>query len=67
MRDFGNENYKTPGMDAVRIVDMQSGVTMLQQEGRSVILMCACKDYDHCHRKIVAEHLRTLDIPVFEL
>ncbi len=34
------------------------GLALLKQladEGKTCCLLCACKDYDHCHRKLIAE------------
>jgi len=28
------------------------------QHGYSVVLLCACKDYETCHRKVVAEMIQ---------
>jgi hypothetical protein len=49
---LGNVNYKLVGMDNVKFVDLEKGIIMicgLLQKG-PVIVMCACKDVNHCHR-----------------
>ena len=51
-RSLGNENYHVPGMENVKFVDLEKGIIMicgLLQKG-PVIVMCACKDVNHCHR-----------------
>lgn len=52
---LGNKNYNDPTKDIV-IADPEDGVRnvlRLLDEGHSLMLMCACKDYERCHRKIV--------------
>lgn len=65
--EWGNVNYKGGEID---IADYDYGLTMLQAiikdaeaagnlSGNEIILlMCACKDADHCHRTEVARLLR---------
>jgi hypothetical protein len=51
-RSLGNENYRMVGMENVKFVDLDQGMIMifgLLQKG-PVIVMCACKDVNHCHR-----------------
>lgn len=50
---LGNVNYNKPG-EPMKLSDPFMGVRMvlqLLQGGRSLILLCACKDYERCHRK----------------
>ena len=35
-----------------------AGIAALLQHGYSVVLLCACKDYELCHRKVVAEMIQ---------
>lgn len=54
---FGNENYNKPG-EPILLRHPHAGlivVTELLQTGHSVMLLCACKDYGKCHRKVVYE------------
>lgn len=40
----------------------------LEQFGDDIVLLCTCKDYEHCHRKIVADWLsKELNIEIKEL
>jgi uncharacterized protein YeaO (DUF488 family) len=34
------------------------GAVGLLQVGFSLVLLCACKDYETCHRKVVAEMIQ---------
>lgn len=50
---LGNVNYNKPG-EPIKLSDPFAGVRMvtyLLQGGRSLVLLCACKDYERCHRK----------------
>lgn len=50
---LGNVNYNKPG-EPIKLSDPFMGTRMvihLLQGGRSLILLCACKDYERCHRK----------------
>jgi hypothetical protein len=56
-RSLGNENYKMAGMENVKFVDLDKGIIMicgLLQKG-PVIVMCACKDVNHCHRLLAVQ------------
>ena len=35
-----------------------AGIVALLQQGYSVVLLCACKEYETCHRKVVAEMIQ---------
>lgn len=53
---FGNINYKNGG--PVRLAAPDEGVATVKEliaQGRTVVLMCVCKDLQHCHRRHAAE------------
>jgi uncharacterized protein (DUF488 family) len=55
IEELGNLNYKLKGMENIEIADMEKGLSRLWDAPfQSVVIMCACKDFDHCHRKVVA-------------
>lgn len=59
IKALGNVNYKDHGN--IQIADMDSGcneVIDLIVLDFPCILLCACRDYDTCHRKVVAEELK---------
>jgi len=67
LRGLGNKNYNNDG--PVELFMPEVGIPLLVeglQKGYNLVLMCACKDYQHCHRKKVLELvLRALpDAPV---
>jgi len=64
IRALGNANYRG---NSVRIENFDAGLRAITQSGRPVILMCACKEYEHCHRSVVADRLRELGFSVSEL
>jgi hypothetical protein len=46
-------NYNRPG-EPIKLLSPYEGarrVIRLLQSGRSLILLCACKHYERCHRK----------------
>ena len=56
-RRFGNLNYKNR-RKPIELRDAAGGIAFLVellQAGYSVVLLCACVQYDACHRKLVAD------------
>ncbi len=55
LRCFGNVNYNKPGQP-IQLANpnerLASLVNFLLNDA-SLMLLCACKDYEHCHRKTV--------------
>lgn len=54
--ELGNVNYRggpiqllDPGVGVARVLSMM--------DSQEVVLMCACEDYDRCHRKVVVQEL----------
>ena len=59
LREFGNRNYKGT-FEQIEIADFPAGQKRLREltaTGKSVVLMCGCRDVNVCHRKVVAERL----------
>jgi hypothetical protein len=56
-RGLGNVNYKIPGMENVKFADLEKGMSNIGRilERFSVIVMCACKDRNHCHRLLAVQ------------
>ncbi len=54
---LGNANYNRP--DRVIEISMPEVgiplVTSILRKGYNLILLCACKEYETCHRKVVVE------------
>ena len=49
-------------------LDPRDILNQLKQFGDDIVLLCTCKDYEHCHRKIVASWLsKELNIEIKEL
>jgi uncharacterized protein (DUF488 family) len=58
-KQFGNRAYKDPA-GRIELADYEAGKAVVEAiiaSGKSVILMCGCKDLATCHRKVVAERL----------
>ncbi|MGH2478078.1 MAG: DUF488 family protein, N3 subclade [Ktedonobacteraceae bacterium] len=52
---LGNVNYQG---GPIALLDAAKGVELvlnLLRNGNTVMLLCACKDYERCHRKVVYE------------
>src|SRR5262245_27061010 len=67
VHDLGNAGYCTGTLD---IVNIDKGIRQLKDvlKGRSVILLCACKDVQTCHRHHVAmEVSKALKVSVTHL
>jgi len=59
--EFGNEAFR---IGEIKIHDFSAGLRKLEtllQLYDGVILMCACKEYELCHRRTVAEELLSLN------
>jgi uncharacterized protein (DUF488 family) len=62
LREFGNRNYKGTFAE-IEIADLPTGEKRLREflakdaTGKAVVLMCACRDINVCHRKVLAEWL----------
>ena len=55
IRDFGNQAYKE---GYIKLVDPASGLDQLNNHtADTFIILCACSDGQHCHRKQVGEYL----------
>jgi len=58
-RRLGNVNYKNR-RKPIELLDAAGGIeplVALLQAGYSIVLLCACVQYETCHRKLVAELL----------
>lgn len=61
---LGNVNYNKPG-ESIKLSGPFAGammVTRLIRQGRPIILLCACKNYERCHRKIAYELIVNMNI-----
>jgi uncharacterized protein (DUF488 family) len=59
LRAFGNVNYKGT-VEQIQIADFPAGEKRLRElsaDGKAVVLLCACRDVNVCHRKVLAEWL----------
>jgi uncharacterized protein (DUF488 family) len=59
LREFGNRNYKGT-FEQIEIADFPAGKKRLREiaaPGKAIVLLCACRDVNICHRKVVAEML----------
>jgi uncharacterized protein (DUF488 family) len=55
IKELGNKGFKEK---RIEIADPEAGFDILLQIKRDMILLCACKDYEKCHRKVIAEELK---------
>jgi uncharacterized protein (DUF488 family) len=55
LKCFGNVNYNCPGQP-IQLAAPEERLNSLVNAllaGSSLLLLCACKDYERCHRKVV--------------
>lgn len=69
--NLGNRNYSMHG-DDIQYVDLDKGVQELGRimflQKKSVVIMCACWDREHCHRKgIVNAFLELYSTPSVQI
>ena len=59
---LGNVNYRERSLPVVlhgpHVEQAIEGAVVLLRQGYSLVLLCACKNYDSCHRKVVAEMIQ---------
>ncbi len=58
-KQLGNVNYRERSLP-VQLVGPNveqaiAGLVALLEQGYSVVLLCACREYESCHRKVIAE------------
>lgn len=62
--ELGNLNYKPEDRNkGIKLANPESGIARLVtglEKGYTLILMCACKHYDQCHRRTVVELLQSV-------
>lgn len=67
--EFGNRAYKEKGQ--YDIVDIDAGIQKLKfylDLDFDCVLICACEDYNTCHRRIISEQIKSqLEIKIEEL
>lgn len=59
LKGLGNTNYQHRTLP-FHLLDPEPHVRHLAEmlkEGHSYLLLCACKDYTHCHRKLVHDRI----------
>jgi len=60
IRELGNVNYRSSSLP-IELVDATAGVSWIAgilQTGRDICLLCACANWQNCHRRVVAELLQ---------
>jgi ASCH domain len=59
LRELGNVNYRSD--QPIKLASPTVGIARLTkglEQGRTLILMCGCREYETCHRKVVVDMLR---------
>lgn len=57
IRELGNINYFSLDLP-IQLLDAKQGVSRivsLLEQGRDICLLCACADWQKCHRRVVAD------------
>ncbi len=60
LRELGNVNYRSSELP-IELLDAKVGISQIASllfEGRDICLLCACADWQKCHRRVVAELLQ---------
>jgi uncharacterized protein (DUF488 family) len=60
IRELGNINYHSSDLP-IQLLDAKHGISWiasLLQQGQDICLLCACADWERCHRRVVAELLQ---------
>lgn len=68
LKELGNRNYKGGEISLMDLAEGLQKVDALFDRFDNVILMCACRDRQRCHRRLVADEASLqLDVPTAEL
>jgi hypothetical protein len=59
VQGFGNKNYRGGPIELLNPVPEVNRFKLEIDEGRSIVVMCMCKSFEHCHRKNVVQMLQT--------
>ena len=57
--ELGNKNYAHPDKE-FDIVDIEAGSRVVREYldlGMNCLLLCACEDFEKCHRYIIAQYI----------
>jgi uncharacterized protein (DUF488 family) len=60
IRELGNVNYNSLDLP-IQLLDAKQGISRivsLLEQGRDICLLCACADWEKCHRRVVADLVR---------
>jgi uncharacterized protein (DUF488 family) len=63
--DLGNINHYGGG--EIQLVDYAAGRVQIEASERPVVLMCACRNAETCHRTTIANRLRAEGFTVIDL
>ena len=57
IKEFGNQNFGTH--KEFNIVDVKKGIEIVEEllKTKSIILLCACSEFDKCHLKEIVKNL----------
>ena len=66
-RNLGNENYRGDLGEGIVIHDLKAGLREILVHERPVILMCACREFEECHRSAVSRALAEIGIITREI
>ncbi len=62
------DTFRDEMIKQLGLLDSKKVLHQLEQFGDNIVLLCTCKDYEHCHREIVADWLsKELTIEIEEL
>ncbi|MBS1797062.1 MAG: DUF488 domain-containing protein [Acidobacteria bacterium] len=63
---LGNRNYQNHDAP-IRIHNLEIGLRLIESWETVVVLLCACKDLENCHRRVVKEALERRGHEVAEI
>ncbi|GHO88043.1 DUF488 domain-containing protein [Dictyobacter formicarum] len=61
-KQLGNIHFRDSNKP-IRLLDPDQAIqdlAQLLQSGTDIVLLCACKNYDMCHRRVIVERLKAL-------
>ena len=66
IRELGNIHYRSPQLP-IELLDAEVGISWVLthlQSGRDICLLCACADWQKCHRRKVSELIQNKFIEI---
>jgi uncharacterized protein (DUF488 family) len=66
-QELGNKAFKSGRIEIVDMEDGLFGIDAAYEIGNNLVLMCGCREFDGCHRAVIADALIAKGYEVIEI